>query len=208
MKPQLLELQNKLKLKILIRANSGEIIRNLTKSIIMIFFIVMLFGCKSDIKTIQIYGEIDTLPEMIAKDIEFIRSDSGFVQALLTSPLMYKYSGDKPYIEFPDGFKIQFYDSLFNVKSFITANYGISYERKKRMEAYKNVVIINNEKNEKLNTEHLIWDQNKKKIFSNVAVKITTKDEVIFGDSLESDETFGKYEIRNPSGTINVKDDE
>ena len=55
----------------------------------------MLFGCKSDIKKIQIYGEIDTFPEMIAKDIEFIRSDSGFVQALLTSPLMNKYSGKK-----------------------------------------------------------------------------------------------------------------
>ncbi len=168
---------------------------------------VMLFGCKSDIKTIYIYGEIDTLPEMIAKDIEFIRSDSGIVQALLTSPLMNKYSGKKPFIEFPDGFKVQFYDSLLNVKSFITANYGISYEKKKRMEAYKNVVVINNEKNEKLNTEHLIWDQSKKIIFSNVAIKITTKDEVIFGDGLESDETFDKYEIINPTGVFHVSDD-
>ena len=168
---------------------------------------VMLFGCKSDIKTIYIYGEIDTLPEMIAKDIEFIRSDSGIVQALLISPLMNKYSGKKPFIEFPDGFKVQFYDSLLNVKSFITANYGISYEKKKRMEAYKNVVVINNEKNEKLNTEHLIWDQSKKIIFSNVAIKITTKDEVIFGDGLESDETFDKYEIINPTGVFHVSDD-
>ena len=169
---------------------------------------VMLFGCKSDIKTIYIYGEIDTLPEMIAKDIEFIRSDSGIVQALLTSPLMNKYSGKKPFIEFPDGFKVQFYDSLLNVKSFITANYGISYEKKKRMEAYKDVVVINNEKNEKLNTEHLIWDQSKKIIFSNVAIKITTKDEVIFGDGLESDETFDKYEIINPTGVFHVSDDD
>ena len=168
---------------------------------------VMLFGCKSDIKTIYIYGEIDTLPEMIAKDIEFIRSDSGIVQALLTSPLMNKYSGKKPFIEFPDGFKVQFYDSLLNVKSFITANYGISYEKKKRMEAYKDVVVINNEKNEKLNTEHLIWDQSKKIISSNVAIKITTKDEVIFGDGLESDETFDKYEIINPTGVFHVSDD-
>ena len=169
---------------------------------------IMLFGCKSDIKTIHIYGEIDTLPEMIAKDIEFIQSDSGAVQALLPSPLMNKYSGKKRFIEFPEGFKVQFFDSLLNVKSFMVADYGISYEQKKRMEAYKNVVVINNEKNEKLNTEHLIWDQSKKKIFSNVAVKITTKDEVIYGDSLESDETFNKYEIINPRGTINVEDDD
>lgn len=168
---------------------------------------VMLFGCKSDIKTIYIYGEIDTLPEMIAKDIEFIRSDSGIVKALLISPLMNKYSGKKPFIEFPDGFKVQFYDSLLNVKSFITANYGISYEKKKRMEAYKDVVVINNEKNEKLNTEHLIWDQSKKIISSNVAIKITTEDEVIFGDGLESDETFDKYEIINPTGVFHVSDD-
>ena len=75
------------------------------------------------------------------------------------------------------------------------------------MEAYKDVVVINNEKNEKLNTEHLIWDQSKKMIFSNVAIKITTKDEVIFGDGLESDETFDKYEIINPTGVFHVSDD-
>ena len=63
-------------------------------------------------------------------------------------------------------------------------------------------------KNEILNTEHLIWDQSKKTIFSNVAVKITTNDEVIYGDGFESDETFNKYEILNPRGTINVKDDD
>ena len=168
----------------------------------------MLFGCKPDLKTVQIYGEIDTLPEMTANDIEFIRSDSGFIQALLTSSKMNKYSGEKKLIEFPEGFKIQFYDSLITVKSSITANYGISYEQKKRMEASKNVIVVNKIKNEILNTEHLIWDQSKKTIFSNVAVKITTNDEVIYGDGFESDETFNKYEILNPRGTINVKDDD
>lgn len=168
----------------------------------------MLFGCKSDIKKIQIYGEIDTLPEMIAKDIEFIRSDSGFVQALLTSPLMNKYSGKKPYVEFPDGFKVQFFDSLLNVKSVITAKYGINHEQKKRMEAFKDVVVINNERNETLNTEHLIWDKSKKKIFSDVAIKITTKDEVIYGEGLESDETFSKYEILKPTGVLKLKEED
>ena len=97
----------------------------------------MLFGCKPDLKTVQIYGEIDTLPEMTANDIEFIRSDSGFIQALLTSSKMNKYSGEKKLIEFPEGFKIQFYDSLITVKSSITANYGISYEQKKRNFKYR-----------------------------------------------------------------------
>lgn len=71
----------------------------------MILVMAMLFACKRDIKTVVAYGEIDTLPELTARNIEYIRSDSGEIQAILTSPLMYQYSGDDEHIIFPDGFK-------------------------------------------------------------------------------------------------------
>jgi len=178
------------------------------KGIIIYIFIIMLFACENDIKTLNSYTQVDSLPLELAYDIEVIYSDSGKIQACLESPLMKRYEEDGSYLEFPDGFKIIFYDSLKKKKSQITAKYGISYEKKKIMEAKNNVVVINTVKNERLETEHLVWDHRKKIIYSDVFVKITTPDEVIYGDGLYSDQNFDSYTIKNPTGEFSINPDE
>ncbi len=192
----------------MVNNNFYNIFKTIFLSTAKFFLLVLLFSCKSDIEKIAAYSYIDTLPELLAKDIEYTRSDSGEVKAVLTSSLMYQYSGDEPYFEFPEGFKVIFYDSGVIVSAVMTANYGINFEKKKLMEAQDNVLIINYEKNEQLETERLIWDQRKKKIYSDVSVKITTNDEILYGDGLEADESFSKYEILNPTGVFNIEDDE
>ncbi|MCD4746265.1 MAG: LPS export ABC transporter periplasmic protein LptC [Bacteroidales bacterium] len=178
------------------------------KNISKYLFLLLLFACENDIQTINLLTTIDSLPVESAKHIELIYSDSGKVQAILESPLMNRYLKKEPYWEFPDGLKIVFYDSIMSVKSQLTANYGISYENRKILEAKNDVVVINNEKNERLNTEHLIWDQKKGIIYSDVFVKITTEDETLYGEGLESDEKFDSYTIKNPTGEFKIKQDE
>jgi len=39
-------------------------------------------------------------------------------------------------------------------------------------------------------------------------VKITTADEVIYGDGLESNQDFTKYKIKNIKGTIHLKEED
>lgn len=167
----------------------------------------MLFSCENDIQTINSLSQVDSLPEEYARDIEVYYSDSGKIQAFLKSPLMERYEDKENIFEFPDGFKIIFYDSVMEPQSVITANYGISYEKKKTMEAKNNVVVKNLKKNEQLDTEHLVWDQRKGIIYSDVFVKITKPDEVIYGDGLTSDENFDYYEIENPTGEFQVYPD-
>jgi LPS export ABC transporter protein LptC len=121
---------------------------------------------------------------------------------------MHAYEGEDGYMVFPEGFMLEFYDSLFNITTTITADYGIHYEEKKLMEARKNVVVTNFETGERLDTEELIWDQKKELIFSKKFVKITSEDGVLFGDGLEAEQDFSKRRIINPSGEIEVKDDE
>jgi LPS export ABC transporter protein LptC len=89
------------------------------------------------------------------------------------------------------------------VNSKLDAKYGIRYERDERMEARKNVVVIN-EKGDKLETEHLIWDEKKQKLLSDDFVKITTKDEIIFGNGFEANQDFTRYKIFNIKGTISL----
>ncbi len=174
----------------------------------MISFMMMLFACENDIKIINSLSQVDSMPVEFARDIEVYYSDSGKVQACLESPFMTRNEDNESYIEFPDGFKIVFFDSVLNPKSEITANYGISFEKKKIMEAKNNVVVKNIEKGEQLETEHLVWDRNKKTIYSEVFVKITRDDEVIYGDGLISDQNFEYYKIKNASGEFHIDTDE
>jgi len=167
---------------------------------------MMLFACENDMETINSFNTDENVPDETAKDIEVIYSDSGRVLMKLTSPLLNRYEKEEPYIEFPNGLRLLFYDSLMNVKSELTANYGINWTKKKMMEVKDNVVINNYEKDEILNTEDIIWDQKKQKFYSNVFVKRTTKDGVIYGDGFTANESLSHYKLIHPRGVFAVED--
>ena len=146
-------------------------------------------------------------PFMSARKIDLLFSDSGKIEARLTSPLMNRYVGENPYLEFPTGFRVAMFDSVQQTITTITANSGIRREYSRTMEAWGNVIVRNEKKNEQLNTEHLVWDEMKHRIWSDVAVKITKPDQILNGSSLESNETFTIYSIKQPAGQMNVKKD-
>jgi LPS export ABC transporter protein LptC len=124
----------------------------------------------------------------------------------MTAPVMEEFGGINPYEEMPKGVKVEFYDDQKTVNSSLTSNYAINRKREQIMEA-KNDVVVVNVKGERLNTEHLIWDGKKRRIRTEAFVTITTKDQVITGTGLESDELFQEYEIKNISGIITLKDE-
>ena len=171
---------------------------------------IMLFACENDINIINSLSHIDSLPMEMARDIEVYYSDSGKIQAYLQSPLMERFEDEGKkgeYMKFPEGFKIIFYDSVMDPESQITADYGIRYDKDKLMEARNNVVVTSIKNDEQLETEHLVWDEKKKIIYSNVFVKISRSEEVLYGDGLISDENFNSYTIKNPSGEFHIKPD-
>ena len=176
------------------------------------FFLFSLFSfliasCHTDIQTINQVTVDKTLPTETMKDAEIIYSDSGKVRMKLTGPHLDNYTGEKPYIEFPKGLNILFYDDSIKINSRLKADYGIRYEKEGKMEVKRNVEVINI-KNEKLNIEDLIWEEAKDKIYTDAFVKITTKDEVMYGDGLESNQDFTKYKIKNIKGIINLADED
>jgi LPS export ABC transporter protein LptC len=184
---------------------------NIFPALLLILILLSLLlngGCRNKLSEIAAFDINDTLPDVTAKNVAFTYSDSAEVQVMLSGPLMYAYNGKEPYTVFPEGFRVNFYDSLFQITTTITGNYGIHYHEKKMMEARENVVVTNYETGEVLNTEELIWDRVKKMIFSNKFVKITSDDGVLFGDGLEAEQDFSKRRIINPSGEIEVKDDD
>jgi len=175
----------------------------------MVSTMVMLFSCENSISKIkEITNQEDTLAAVSTYNMIYERSDSGNVQVKLVSKLMLRFGGNDAYSEFPEGFKITFFDKTGKETSEITANYGITYDKRKFMNARDNVIIKNHETQEALYTENLTWDQRKKIIRSNTFVKMVEPDKVIFGDSMWANESFTEHEIYNVKGEFEVEEDE
>lgn len=140
-----------------------------------------------------------------AENVTIEYTDSGLLKAIIESPVMVGVKNVRnPYIEMPKGIRAEFIDKEGNVESYLLSEYGISYTEQKRMVVRRNVRVLNL-KCEKLETEELIWDQQKGRIYTDKFVKITTPDQIITGEGMESDQTFSDWEILNVSGTINRK---
>ncbi len=145
-------------------------------------------------------------PIQTAKSVEILYSDSGFVKARITGPVLNRYISDTASnVEFPKGTYVVLYDHHLLQTSSLKANYAISREKKQLLEARGNVVVIN-ERGEQLNTERLYWNQKTERIFSNEFVKITTPDKIIYGQGFESNQDFSKYKIFNIKGTVSVSE--
>lgn len=125
-------------------------------------------------------------------------SEEAEISFILYAPVMNKYLGDNPYRDFPEGITVSSY-SNGEKQTTLTADYAINEERTDRMEAHKNVVIVDLVKQESILTEKITWDKRNKRIFSDVEVTQIKADGTINkGDGFESNERFTKYDIRNP----------
>ncbi len=166
----------------------------------------MIAGCENDEKQVELISQKKNFPVETASNIEVLYSDSALVKVKLTAPEMKRFTGIKPYVEMPKGINLTFYDDGLNIISTLKANYAINREQEDIMEARNNVVVVN-EKGEKLNSEHLIWNKRTHKIYSDVFATITTQNEIIQGNGFEANEDFSKYKINKVTGifTFNKK---
>ncbi len=165
-----------------------------------------LYSCKNDISTVSVLLA-DTLPAESAKDIQLVYSDSAEVAVIVKSPVMHRFEGNEPYLDFPKGVEVVFYNKGLKEKSKLTCRHAKVFENTKIMEAYSKVEIRSLEKEEKLNTEHLVWDERQGKIYTNEFVKITTKDKVLYGHGFESDQNFDHWIIRKPTGSFALENE-
>ena len=177
-------------------------------SIVITLVMTMLFSCKNDMEKVKELTQPDTLPSETIQNLELRYSDSGTIRVLLKSKLMLSYEGPEARMVFPEGLDVLFLDARMQVKSSLSANYGINKPIEKILTVKHNVVVTNREKGETLNTEELIWDQRKQIIYTEAHVKITTPDKIIFGKGLEADESFRKRTIKNVSGEVLIEEQE
>ena len=173
----------------------------------LLIFLPMVFNsCENDLAKVKSLTAGEKFPTEVVKDAVVLYSDSAILRVRLTAPKMEHYhEEEEPYVELTEGINLVFYNELGEVTSHLTADYAINYVQFGRLEAKGNVVLIN-EIGEKLNTEHLIWKQREERIYSEEFVKITTAEEIIWGNGFESNQSFTNFKIKDIRGTIMVEE--
>lgn len=175
--------------------------------ILMVLLSVSFFSCENDLKQVELLTQKGkVVPTESSTNFNVLYTDSGAMQFRLKAPIMEHYLvGVKdPYSEFAKGVYVEYYNYNNEVKSTIKANYAIRYDVSKKMEA-KNKVEIVNADGEKLKTDHIVWDEEKHKIYTDKYVEITTKRETIKGTGMEANEDFSNWEIKNVIGTATAE---
>ena len=163
-------------------------------------------GCKNDLDEARLVTSRANVNIEKGKDVVIQYSDHGNTKIKAVAKTLTRFNVEKPYLEFSDGIKLTFYSTDKQVGTTMTADYASAVENSNIMTARNNVEVIN-AKGEKLNTEEIIWDEQKKIIYSNAFVKITTADEIIFGNGMEANEDFSDYVIKKVIGKVKVKTD-
>lgn len=169
----------------------------------LVFFLI-ISSCKNNLDQSKLVIARANVNIEKGKDVEINYSDHGLVRIKAIAPTATRFNKEKPYLEFSDGIKILFYTPEHTVENTLTAKYATAYENSHAMTARDSVVVVNT-KGEILNTDELIWDEEKKIIYSNSFVKITTADEIIYGNGMTANENFTDYVIKHITGTIRVK---
>lgn len=185
----------------------AALVKYLKKGLVPFFLLAALYACTPDVEKIQtIIQANDSLMPQTADTVEIIYSDSGRVKAILQAPLMEKYRGEEQVLEMKRGVSARFLNSEGKEENYLSAGYGIHYPHK-RLITLRYAVNVSSSKGERLETEELHWNQETGKIYTAKHVKITTPDEVIFGDGFESNQNFTEYKIFKIRGTAKLKDE-
>jgi LPS export ABC transporter protein LptC len=175
----------------------------------IIFISFLLPGCENSMEKIKTITKNPAYPTLSRINSETYYSDSSRIKVRVWAAKLERYTQTKdPYINFPEGILVYFYDTAMNIESEISAHSAVFYENKNLWIARDDVVAKNNNKGDQLNTEELFWNQNTHKIYSEKFSRIQSKDGVTIGENgFEANQNFTWWRIKNTRGDLNIKDE-
>lgn len=146
-----------------------------------------------------------SLPSLEGQDFRVVYSDSGRLQLVLSAPLVERWENrDNPYSEFKKGLLAVYYDGDSVPHGSVSSLYA-KHDDKNDIWELRDSVLVINEDSTKLQTDLLNWDMNKDLIFTDHAVRITGKDQVMKGIGFESDSHLRRQKINKVSAIITLE---
>lgn len=143
-------------------------------------------------------------PLQEAEDITMYHTEKDVVKVLLKAKKIFEYqNGDR---EFPEGIYLEFYDEFGKMSSTLKANSAYFFKEENKWRGLGDVVVVNVEKKQQLNTEELFWKPDTKKIFTDKFVTVKLEKEILYGTGLEADQDLSNYKMKNIEGEFDVEE--
>lgn len=164
---------------------------------------ICLMGCQPKQKT-QIKAT-DTLsytgPLVTFGNVKTYYSENANLKIKLESQLQYsEQNGD---VYYPHGAKVTMYEQ--GIKTTTLKADSAYYQQVSRIyTAIGNVVVMNLTQKQTLKTEVLHWNQAKKEIYTDQAIRIKTQTEILEGIGMTCNEDFSEYVIWKPTGIFTI----
>jgi LPS export ABC transporter protein LptC len=176
---------------------------------IWLLFAMAAFSCTNDMRDVMSIPRNKLSASQVGDSVTMLYTDSAKLKVMLKTNRMLLFNKNvaEPFTVLTNGVYVTFFDEDERVSARLKAKYGVRYDQSRKMEAKFQVVVINT-KGDKLETEKLIWDEYRKKIYTDAFVKITTSKEIIMGNGMESNQDFTRYRIRKVTGQIQLKQNE
>lgn len=168
--------------------------------------VAVLFSCKNDLEKVKAFAHDEEFPFQTTYNVTYTFTEEGRRTNQLWAGEVNRFGADTGRTELSSGFELVFFDSIGDISSKLTAENGVQYHRENVLIARDSVQFIN-DVGEMLETSELIMDRDSGLIYTDQPIKITREETVIFGDGLRANESFSKYRIINPRGSIYIEDE-
>jgi len=173
----------------------------------LLFASLAFISCANDLEEVEKLAVSESFPDISGDSVHLFYSDSGRITVTMAAQKVISYATiDEPYTEFPEGIHVVYFTNFPDTASMIRSDYAIKYEKEHKWEAKGNVVAKNIE-GETLETEFLVWDELKGKIYTNEQVTISTQSDVIWGNGFEADQDFSNWTIKKISGELSLENE-
>jgi len=161
-------------------------------------FFIILISCTNEKEIDELLNADINLNVEKGTNIKMIYSDSAVVKIILRAPKMERHltAGDTKDV-FPEGIEVDFVGADLKPHSWLEANYAVREENIGKTTA-KGRVVFYNDKDQKLETPELIWDERQKIFYTDKIVRITEsmKGDTTYGFGFEANQEFTRFEIK------------
>ena len=166
---------------------------------------LLLASCRNDMEKVRIFDP-QNLPQQNIDTVRAVRSLNGKKQMVLTAPKVVMYDHPERKTVYPYGVNMQIFDNGDKVAASIKADYAVSLDEKKTVEARNNVVIIDFRSGDTSYLNSIVWNSAEHRIYSNDTVKSVNGARVTYGDGFDSDDEFTSPRILHQRGTMTIEE--
>jgi LPS export ABC transporter protein LptC len=153
--------------------------------------LVILWSCEEEDETKENFAYLG--PVMTVDDLNVAFTDSGRVRVKMSTARQLKMQNEDEV--YPKAVYVNFIDVNAVEYSSLRGDSGKYVQKDNKYVIQGNVFFYNRVAQQSLSTNELIWDPNKKIIYTDKKVQVNTPNDQIIGNGMEASEDFSNYKF-------------